>query len=173
MYTIVLSDELQSGHAPRRCTIIGGMTHVHLATRAAALFAAIASTLLAGPVVAQQTATEDSWAATEIAPGELHTQLAADADAPLVLDVRRPDEFAAGHVPGAVNIPHDQIADRLAELEASKDRPIVAYCGSGRRAAIALAMLHEAGFTRLLHLTGDMPGWERETAAEAEATKAE
>lgn len=83
-----------------------------------------------------------------------------------MLDVRRPDEYAAGHVPGAVNIPHDQIADRLAELEASKDKPIVAYCGSGRRAAIALATLHEAGFTKLLHLTGDMPGWEQQTAAE-------
>lgn len=144
------------------------MTSAHSATRATALCAALALTLLVGPVYAQDDSTTQTWAATEIAPAELRAQLAADADAPLVLDVRRPDEFAAGHVPGAVNIPHDQIADRLAELEASKDRPIVAYCGSGRRAAIALAVLHEAGFTKLLHLTGDMPGW----AADAEPPEA-
>lgn len=144
------------------------MSYAIATTRAAALCAALALTLLAGPVYAQDASTAQTWAATEIAPAELRAQLAADADAPLVLDVRRPDEFAAGHVPGAVNIPHDQIADRLAELEASKDRPIVAYCGSGRRAAIALAVLHEAGFTKLLHLTGDMPGW----AADAEPPEA-
>lgn len=144
------------------------MTCAFPARRAVPLCAALALTLLVGPVGAQDDATAQTWAAAEIAPAELRTQLAADADAPLVLDVRRPDEFAAGHVPGAVNIPHDQIADRLAELEASKDRPIVAYCGSGRRAAIALAVLHEAGFTKLLHLTGDMPGW----AADAEPPEA-
>jgi rhodanese-related sulfurtransferase len=109
---------------------------------------------------------DDTWAAEEISPAQVRKQVAADPQSLVILDVRRPDEYEAGHVPGAINIPHDEIAARLAELEASKDKPIVAYCGSGRRAAIALAVLHEAGFARLLHLTGDMPGWEPETVAE-------
>jgi rhodanese-related sulfurtransferase len=83
----------------------------------------------------------------------------ADADAPLVLDVRTPEEYAAGHVPGAVNISHEQTADRLEELRPFQDREIVLYCKSGRRAGIAADTLAAAGFSRLRHLAGDMPGW--------------
>ncbi len=78
---------------------------------------------------------------------------------PLLLDVRTPDEYAAGHVPGAINIPHDQLATRLGELGAAKDREIVVYCESGRRAGWALETLTGAGFGTLRHLDGDMKGW--------------
>ncbi len=64
----------------------------------------------------------------------------------VVLDVRTPSEFEHGHVPGAVNIPHDQVASRFAELGA-KDRPVVLYCRSGRRADLAAAELTRLGFT--------------------------
>ena len=49
-------------------------------------------------------------------------EITARPDAPLLLDVRSPEEFAAGHVAGAVNIPHDQLASRLAEVEAWLER---------------------------------------------------
>jgi rhodanese-related sulfurtransferase len=75
-----------------------------------------------------------------------------------VLDVRAPEEYAAGHVPGAVNIPHDQIAARLAEVP--KDRDVVLYCRSGRRAAMAGEVLSGNGYTRLQHLEGDIVGWQ-------------
>jgi rhodanese-related sulfurtransferase len=94
----------------------------------------------------------------EISREELQARLAGP-DAPLVLDVRTAEEFAAGHVPGAVNIPHEQTADRLEELRPYQDREIVLYCKSGRRAGIAADTLAEAGFSRLRHLAGDMPGW--------------
>jgi phage shock protein E len=102
-----------------------------------------------------------------VAPEALAAALAAPDPArrPLVLDVRRDDEFAAGHVPGAVHIPHDRLAARLAELAGAQDREIVVYCRSGRRAALALETLKNAGFRRLSHLRGDYPGW-----AEAQAT---
>lgn len=77
----------------------------------------------------------------------------------LILDVRTPEEFAAGHVEGAVNIPHDQIAARLPEIERYAQAPVVVYCRSGRRAGLAAEVLGEAGFTNLHHLTGDMEGW--------------
>lgn len=80
-------------------------------------------------------------------------------NAPLVLDVRTPEEFAAGHVPGAENIPHDQLAARLAELGDAQEREVVVYCESGRRAAWALETLEGAGFKELRHLNGDMAGW--------------
>jgi len=77
----------------------------------------------------------------------------------LILDVRTPEEFAAGHVENAVNIPHDQLAGRLPEIERYAQAPVVIYCRSGRRAGLAADVLSEAGFTNLLHLTGDMEGW--------------
>jgi len=79
-----------------------------------------------------------------------------------VLDVRTPEEFEGGHVPGALNVPHDQIERRLAELEPYRDREVVLYCRSGRRAGVASETLAAAGFAHLLHLSGDMSGWRAE-----------
>ena len=80
-------------------------------------------------------------------------------EAPFIVDVRRADEFAAGHVPGAVNIPHSEIAAHLNELRGQRDNEVVVYCESGRRAAIAQGLLEKAGFTRIRHLQGDMQSW--------------
>ena len=77
----------------------------------------------------------------------------------LILDVRNPLEFDTGHVPGAINIPHDQVATRLAELEAGRDLPVVVYCERGGRAGKATAVLAGAGFEDVRHLEGDMTGW--------------
>lgn len=74
-----------------------------------------------------------------------------------LLDVRTPQEYAEGHVPGAVNVPHDQLASRLAEVP--KDKDVVLYCKSGRRAGIAADVLAANGYTRLSHLEGDMNAW--------------
>lgn len=76
-----------------------------------------------------------------------------------VIDVRTPEEFAAGHVPSAINIPHDQLdqhKDTLAKLE---QKPVLLYCKSGYRAGIAHDKLAELGFTQLHHLSGDMQEW--------------
>ena len=78
-------------------------------------------------------------------------------DATYVLDVRSPEEYASGHVPGAVNIPYDQIASRMAEVP--KDKDVVLYCKSGRRAGIAAEVLAGQGYTRLQHLEGDIVAW--------------
>jgi phage shock protein E len=74
-----------------------------------------------------------------------------------VLDVRSPEEYASGHVPGAVNIPYDQVASRIAEVP--KDKDVVLYCKSGRRAGIAAEVLAGQGYDRLQHLEGDIVAW--------------
>jgi phage shock protein E len=109
---------------------------------------------------APATASADTEALPRISAAELAARLRQPDDRLVVLDVRTPAEFAAGHVPGARNISHDELPARLGELSASKDQDVVLYCRSGRRSQIAAQALREAGYTRLLQLQGDFPGWE-------------
>ena len=77
----------------------------------------------------------------------------------LILDVRTEGEYARGHVPNAVLVPHDELASRIAELGNEMEKPIVVYCESGKRAGMAGQTLLEAGFKNVLHLDGDMKAW--------------
>jgi rhodanese-related sulfurtransferase len=96
---------------------------------------------------------------TEIKADALLERTAKQDSSLVILDVRTPEEFAQGHVPGAKNIPHDQLLNRIAELAAAKDKEIVLYCRSGRRAGMAADTLQANGFAKLLHLEGDMTKW--------------
>jgi rhodanese-related sulfurtransferase len=97
-----------------------------------------------------------------IEPQALAERVASADSQLLVLDVRSAAEFDEGHIPGAINIPFDAIDDRIAELGPSGQRDVVVYCRSGRRSAIALTTLKEAGFSRLFHLEGDYLRWSEE-----------
>ncbi|MGY3864873.1 rhodanese-like domain-containing protein [Aeromonas bivalvium] len=88
---------------------------------------------------------------------------------PLLLDVRTPAEFAEGHIPGAINISHDQLRQRLVELGDDRRLPIVVYCRSGRRAILAQTELEKAGFGHVYHLSGDYPGWLKYKDAQQQA----
>lgn len=65
-----------------------------------------------------------------------------------VVDVRTPQEFASGHVPGAINIPYEEVGKRTAEIGPSSTQ-VVLYCRTGRRSAIAADALKKAGFQDL------------------------
>jgi len=78
----------------------------------------------------------------------------------IILDVRTPEEFAAGHVPGAINIPYTHLPARVSELPDAGDKEIVLYCATGVRAERAAQRIREHGYTRLLHLDGDMKAWD-------------
>ena len=118
--------------------------------------ALMTTTLLACAAVA--IAAEPSM----IAPDQLVERMEKKDSNLVLLDVRTPEEFAAGHIPGAVNIPHDQLPNRLAELAGAKDKEVVVYCRSGRRSAIAQEALTKEGFESVKHLDGDMLKWEAE-----------
>lgn len=77
----------------------------------------------------------------------------------IVLDVRSPEEFAAGHVPGAINIPYTHLPARISSMPSPTDKDVVVYCEIGVRAEKAAASLRDNGFTRLMHLDGDMKQW--------------
>lgn len=74
-----------------------------------------------------------------------------------LVDVRTPGEFTDKHIPNAVNIPVQELASRMKELE-PKDQPLVLYCRSGNRSGIAAEQLRSAGFTKLYDL-GAMTAW--------------
>lgn len=97
-----------------------------------------------------------------IEPKALSERIAWADPSLLILDVRTPEEYAAGHLPGAVNIPKGELAARVAELEGARDGDIVVYCRSGVRAADAIEVLGKAGFKRLFHLKGDYTRWSEE-----------
>lgn len=94
--------------------------------------------------------------AGKVAPATARELVAGGA---LLLDVRSPDEFAAAHLPGAMNVPVQVLEDRLAEL-GHKERPVVIYCASGIRSASAARLLKAAGF-RDVHDLGGMRRWQR------------
>lgn len=78
----------------------------------------------------------------------------------LILDVRTPQEYAAGHLDSALNIPHDRVVDLLPQIQEYAATPVLLYCRSGNRAVKAAEVLGQAGFTNLHHLAGDMQAWE-------------
>ena len=72
----------------------------------------------------------------------------------LVIDVRGADEYAAGHVKHAINIPLGELESRLDEISAYKDRNVVLYCNTGNRSSKALDLLKQKGFSMLMNAPG-------------------
>jgi len=93
---------------------------------------------------------------TAITAAEL--QAAIDAKLPIVLiDVRTPEEFAAGHIAIAQLIPLDTITQRMNEIP--KDKEVILMCRSGRRSGIAQETLARAGYSNTKNLMGGILGW--------------
>ena len=82
-------------------------------------------------------------------------------EAPAVLDVRSPGEYAEGHVPGAVNIPFTSVLAGSDDVPALKSETVVVYCGHGPRAWLAGRALRWRGYAHVIYLRGHMAGWRR------------
>ena len=102
-----------------------------------------------------------------ITPMKLFRRITA-GEAPLILDVRTEQEYRDGHIPGAINIPHDELSDRLSELALAKSDEVVVHCKSGRRAALATEVLTAAELTNVRELEGHMNAWKESGLAENE-----
>ncbi len=124
-------------------------------------FAMIVSFLVGCNPTSQEAA--DGTQAGEAAASESTGDDAADASQSpatrddanaIVIDVRSADEWDTGHVASAVNIPHTEIADRIAEVTDDKGANIVLYCKSGGRAGRAKEALEGLGFTNVENAGG-------------------
>lgn len=80
----------------------------------------------------------------------------------VLLDVRQPAEYRAGHLPGATFIPLPELPDRMAELDPS--RPVLSYCRSGNRSRSAAALLLTEGFENVSSMEGGIAAWNGEVA---------
>jgi glyoxylase-like metal-dependent hydrolase (beta-lactamase superfamily II)/rhodanese-related sulfurtransferase len=85
-----------------------------------------------------------------------HSRLLADLQ---IVDVRNPRETAAGMIPGAINIPVNQLPYRLAELDPAK--PTVVYCAGGYRSSVAASLLRQRGFTDVSDILGGYNAWQQ------------
>ena len=89
------------------------------------------------------SAVSDAPANAQVAP-----------DSFVLIDVRSAEEFASGHLQGAVNIPHDRIVEEIGAVAPDKSARIILYCRSGRRADTALNALKAAGYENVSNYGG-------------------
>ena len=80
----------------------------------------------------------------------------------IILDVRTQEEYDQGHIPGAIQISHEEIADKAEEVLTDKDQLILVYCRSGRRSKLAAEALVELGYTNIKEF-GGIIDWPYET----------
>jgi hydroxyacylglutathione hydrolase len=100
------------------------------------------------------------WAMLTTSPVVEEVELAALESVPtdaLILDVREPEEFAYGHVSGAVNVPQGDLASRLAEI--SRDRSLYAICQGGVRSLRAAQFLKQVGYPNVVSVRGGTEAW--------------
>lgn len=85
-------------------------------------------------------------------------EVAKGAPGAVVLDVRTPDEYEEGHIPGSRLMPFTEIPQRYEELP-PRDTPLIVSCQQGVRSRIACNMLAHLGYTRLFNVVEGMNGW--------------
>jgi sulfur-carrier protein adenylyltransferase/sulfurtransferase len=88
---------------------------------------------------------------------ELHTA----PDRPLFVDVREPDEWEEGHIPGAIHLTRGRVEQRIEGLVPDKSRALVVYCAAGPRSAFATKTLGDLGYENVVNLAGGFADWKR------------
>jgi rhodanese-related sulfurtransferase len=121
---------------------------------------AMALALVACAPTGATTGTPSAAPFPNVVPGQdVSVSVAAElnAEGAFVLDVREPDEFAAGHIAGATLIPLGQLGARLSEVP--RDRAVVVVCRTGHRSAQGRDVLLGAGYTAVTSMIGGMSEW--------------
>jgi molybdopterin/thiamine biosynthesis adenylyltransferase/rhodanese-related sulfurtransferase len=91
----------------------------------------------------------------------LAQELLTSAESPLLVDVREPDEWEEGHIPGAIHVPRGWLEARIEGLVPDKSRPLLVYCSGGSRSAFAAKALGEMGYEDVVNLAGGFTDWKR------------
>ncbi len=129
-----------------------------------ALLLLVLSSLLAGCATPAPAAPKAAFQETVVQVSSLPANLTPKMveelranDEIVIIDVREPEEFTVGRIPGATLIPLGELAGRTDEVPT--DKPVVMVCRSGNRSAQAVQILQKAGFTNIHNMTGGMIEW--------------
>lgn len=104
-----------------------------------------------------QLPVETALGYSNVTPAEVKTML--DTEEVYLLDVRTLEEYLAGHIPGAYLIPHTELESRICELPSNLSQPIIVYCRSGGRSAIAANLLDSWGYTDVRNMAQGFSSW--------------
>ena len=116
--------------------------------------------LAAFMLTACNKASADTLGYTQISQAEAKEMMAKD-DGHVIVDVRREDEYNAGHIPGAIRVTNEEIGDTMPEELPDLDQIILVYCRSGRRSKEASEKLAKIGYTNVYEF-GGIIDWDRE-----------
>src|SRR3984957_4676984 len=97
------------------------------------------------------------WQTERLTAGMVAEEV-ANADPPLLLDVRNPPEWAARHIDGSLNVPLNHLQERIAQIP--RNRRIAVHCAGGYRSSIAASILHQYGITNLIEMAGGLAAWD-------------
>lgn len=117
---------------------------------------------------AHELVLEAKKSVNEHSPAAINDQIST-VPGTLLIDVREPDEFRQGHLPGSINIPRGMLEFRISgepQLQ-NLSRPIVVYCKTSGRAALSVVAMQTMGFTNVLSLAGGFDAWVAEQRAVA------
>ncbi len=126
----------------------------YAATGLGAVLGVLAAVALAAPGRAPAPGGSRSAAGYQKMTAEEAKARMDSGDEVIILDVRTPEEYAAGHIPGAILIPNETIADQMPEQLPDPDAEILVYCRSGNRSAQAAAKLAAMGYTNVYDFGG-------------------
>lgn len=118
---------------------------------ALALVAIVAVILLSGSEDESPTG-EATLISERISPQDYQSDFLANSSDHVLIDVRTPGEFADGYIEGAINLNVETLESNLDQIP--RDKPVVLYCRSGNRSAVAADILESAGFTEIYDLGG-------------------
>ena len=125
---------------------------------------AVSVVLMLFPLLVGCNGGNDKNAYEEITPAEAKALMDSE-EGYIILDVRTPEEFAAGHIAGAILIPDYEIGEKAESILTDKDQLILVYCRSGRRSKNAANELATLGYTNIKEF-GGINDWKYGTVTE-------
>jgi rhodanese-related sulfurtransferase len=105
-----------------------------------------------------------SGKAVMISKNDLARQIESDSP-PTIVDVRSSEEYEAGHIPGAINIPWWSVFTRHSKIPSAHEKTLIIYCEHGPRAKLAKLAFRIVGFQEILYLEGHMSSWKQANLA--------
>lgn len=112
------------------------------------------------PVTPHDLVVEAKSQIKEVSTAETQPQLGTVR----IIDVREPEEFAAGHLPGAINLPRGVLEFKIGTVNecADKSAPYVLYCRTGGRSALSAVQLQRIGYASVVSMAGGYEAWDKE-----------